>query len=87
MRLITLLFLVALVDRVYSAGADTFCREIPVTVTDGQGRELNFDTLQQRVVGLYNGNFGNLAVIGVRPVATLANASMMVAARYFEDSA
>lgn len=57
----------------------------PVTVTDGLGRELTFDEPPQRVVALYNDNFGNLATIGVRPVATLANESMLADPRYFED--
>lgn len=57
----------------------------PVTVTDGLGRELTFDEPPQRVVAIYNGPFGTLATLGVRPVATLANASMLQDPRYFED--
>ncbi len=57
----------------------------PVTVTDGLGRELTFEEPPERVVAIYNGNFGNLATLGVRPVATLANESMLAAPRYFED--
>lgn len=57
----------------------------PVTITDGLGRELTFEEPPERVVALYNGNFGNLATLGVRPVATLANESMLAAPRYFED--
>lgn len=57
----------------------------PVTVTDGLGRRLTFDEPPQRVVALFNGNFGNMATLGVRPVATLANQSMLVDERYFTN--
>ncbi|MBI1295954.1 ABC transporter substrate-binding protein [bacterium] len=68
-----------------SAAAAPSAGGFPVTVTDGLGRELTFNTPPQRVIALYNGNFGNLAVLGVRPVATLANPSMIADPRYFED--
>lgn len=56
-----------------------------VTVIDGLGRSLTFDEAPQRVVALFNGNFGTMATLGVRPVATLANDSMLVDPRYFEN--
>lgn len=45
----------------------------PLTVTDGAGRELTFERPPERVVALWNGNFGQLAFLGVRPVATNAD--------------
>ncbi len=57
----------------------------PVTVTDGAGRELTFEQSPERVVALYNGNFGRMASLGVRPVATLANEEMLSDPIYFED--
>ena len=57
----------------------------PVTVTDGLGRRLTFDEAPERVVAIFYGNFGTMATLGVRPVATLANDSMLVDPRYFED--
>ncbi|MDX2160433.1 MAG: ABC transporter substrate-binding protein [bacterium] len=51
--------------------------EYPRTVTDGQGRELTFDQRPERVVALYNGNFGMLATLGIMPVGVLANPEML----------
>ena len=59
-----------------------------VAVTDGAGRELTFATPPERVVALYNDAFGQMATLGVRPVATLVNPEMAAdAAYYFDDGA
>ena len=57
----------------------------PRTITDGQGREITLEQPPERVVALYNGNFGMLATLGIRPVATLANEEMLTDPIYFED--
>jgi len=82
--ILTLLALL-LVSVVPLTAQDDASESFPVTVTDGLGRELTFEEPPQRVVAIYNGNFGNLATLGVRPVATLANDSMLADPRYFED--
>jgi ABC-type Fe3+-hydroxamate transport system substrate-binding protein len=58
----------------------------PVTVVDGLGRELAFDEPPQRVIALYNGNYGLLASLGVRPIGTLVNPSLRIPL-YFDDAA
>ena len=58
----------------------------PVPVVDGLGRELTFDAAPQRVIALYNGNYGLLASLGVRPVGALVNPSLRIPL-YFEDAA
>lgn len=85
-KFVTLTLLILLLMSVAPLAAQDDAPEgFPVTVTDGLDRELIFEEPPQRVVAIYNGNFGNLATIGVRPVATLANPSMLANPDYFED--
>jgi iron complex transport system substrate-binding protein len=49
----------------------------PRTVVDGAGREITLAQRPERVVALYNGNFGMLATLGILPVGVLANPEML----------
>lgn len=55
----------------------------PLTVVDGEGRELTFEEPPQRVIALWNGNYGQVAALGVRPVATAAGDTWLTDATYF----
>ncbi|MEM6428362.1 MAG: ABC transporter substrate-binding protein [Deinococcota bacterium] len=63
----------------------TFAQDFPRTIIDGQGRELTFNAPPERVLPYYNGSFGHLATLGIRPVATGANPEMLGDDIYLED--
>jgi iron complex transport system substrate-binding protein len=71
--------------RASATTADNAITGFPRTITDGAGRELTFDSPPQRVVALYNDNYGMLATLDVRPVAALANGEMLADPTYFEN--
>jgi ABC-type Fe3+-hydroxamate transport system substrate-binding protein len=57
-----------------------------ITLTDSFGRTVVLPETPERIVALYNENYGHLATLGVRPVATLVNPEMQRdEAYYFED--
>ncbi|NJN17427.1 MAG: ABC transporter substrate-binding protein [Oscillochloris sp.] len=58
----------------------------PRTVSDGTGRELTLAQRPERVVALYNDNFGMLATLGILPVGVLANPEMLSDPIYFGDA-
>jgi iron complex transport system substrate-binding protein len=58
----------------------------PRTIVDGAGRELNLEQRPERVVALYNDNFGMLATLNIRPVGVLANPEMLTDPIYFDGT-
>lgn len=59
-----------------------------ITMTDSVGRTLTFAEPPTRVVALYNEAFGQMASLGIRPVATLVSPEMAADEDYyFEDGA
>ncbi|MCG8349841.1 MAG: ABC transporter substrate-binding protein [Chloroflexales bacterium] len=66
-----------------SEGDDSSPKGFPLTITDGAGRELTFDKPPERVIALWNGNFGQLAALGVYPVATNASEAWLSDSTYY----
>ncbi len=58
----------------------------PRTVTDGAGRQLTLAQRPERVVALYNDNFGMLATLNILPVGVLANPEMLSDPIYFNGA-
>lgn len=59
-----------------------------IAVTDALGRIVTVPAPPDRVVALYNDAFGQMASLGIRPVATLVNPEMAAdEEHYFEDGA
>jgi iron complex transport system substrate-binding protein len=55
-----------------------------ISVVDGSGQQLSFDTPPTRVVCYYNSCYGMLATLGVKPVAQAVNPEMLSDPIYFE---
>lgn len=57
-----------------------------LVVQDRLGRTLTFEQLPKRVVTIYNGGYGMLATLGVRPVAQAVNPEMLDDPLYFDGT-